>query len=238
MCTLHCVIISEASSSKYLHYVCHDECDFTFYFVFFSFFSFFFIFNTVDFNFSIMDKFELSNLIPYHVFCSGGIVDIQERGLRESDWDDPIDSREEGTQKYATSSAAATARIAAIRALSATATATSTSTSTSTSASPSSSKDPINRKGAGGGVTTASSLLAKAASDFGSKSGTTKSNNSNTKNKVVEVPPVNASLEAKKIDDELRKMILNAPRRITKIESSIAKHELEIKKIDDEMLTV
>ena len=152
--------------------------------------------------------------------------------MRESDWDDPIDSREEGTQKYATTSAAATARIAAIRALSATA------TSTSTSASPSSSKDPINRKGAGGGVTTASSLLAKAASDFGSKSGTTKSNNSNTKNKVVEAPVVNASLEAKKIDDELRKMILNAPRRITKIESSIAKHELEIKKIDDEMLTV
>lgn len=31
-------------------------------------------------------------------------MDCQERGLRESDWDDPIDSREEGSQKYASKS--------------------------------------------------------------------------------------------------------------------------------------
>ena len=153
----------------------------------------------------------------------GGIVDCQERGLRESDWDDPIDSREEGTQKYATSTAAANAKIAAMHS---TATATSSSTKI----------DPIVRKGTKSTVTTSSSLLSKAASDFGSKSGTTKTNNNKTK--AVDIPFVDPSLEAKKNDDELRKMILNAPRRITKIESSIAKHEVEIKKIDDEMLTV
>ena len=153
----------------------------------------------------------------------GGIVDCQERGLRESDWDDPIDSREEGTQKYATSTAAANAKIAAMHS---TATATSSSTKI----------DPIVRKGTKSTVTTSSSLLSKAASDFGSKSGTTKTNNNKTK--AVDISFVDPSLEAKKNDDELRKMILNAPRRITKIESSIAKHEIEIKKIDDEMLTV
>jgi hypothetical protein len=49
---------------------------------------------------------------------------------------------------------------------------------------------------------------------------------------------VDDSIASKKTDDELRKTILNAPRRISKIESSIAKHEVEIKKIDDEMITV
>ena len=38
-------------------------------------------------------------------------VDCQERGLREEDWNDPIDSREEGTQKYASKSANAAAAL-------------------------------------------------------------------------------------------------------------------------------
>ena len=33
------------------------------------------------------------------------------RGLREEDWNDPIDSREEGTQKYASKSANAAAAL-------------------------------------------------------------------------------------------------------------------------------
>ena len=147
----------------------------------------------------------------------GGIVDCQERGLCESDWNDPIDSREEGTQKYATSTSAANAKIAAMHTIS-------------------TPIDRIVRKGTKSAVPTSSSLLSKAASDFGSKSGTTKTNNNKTK--AIDIPLVDLSLEAKKNDDDLRKMILNAPRRITKIESSIAKHEIEIKKIDDEMLTV
>jgi hypothetical protein len=36
-------------------------------------------------------------------------VDCQERGLRDEDWNDPIDSREEGSQKYATKTANAVA---------------------------------------------------------------------------------------------------------------------------------
>lgn len=36
-------------------------------------------------------------------------MDCQERGLRDEDWNDPIDSREEGSQKYATKTANAVA---------------------------------------------------------------------------------------------------------------------------------
>jgi hypothetical protein len=157
----------------------------------------------------------------------GGIVDCQERGLRESDWDDPLDSREEGVQKYSTSTAAANARIAAMH----------TSTSTSTSSVQALSK-PTGGKSSVKSTTaiSASSLIAKAASDFGT--GKTASTKSNNKNEAVRQVAVDASQDLKKNDDELRKMILNAPRRITKIEGSLAKHEAEIKKIDDEMLTV
>ena len=164
-------------------------------------------------------KISFISIILLLIICiyRGGIVDCQERGLRESDWNDPIDSREEGTQKYATSTSAANAKIAAMHTLS-------------------TPIDPIIRKGTKSAVSTSSTLLSKAASDFGSKSGTTKTNNNKTK--AVDIPLIDPSLEAKKNDDDLRKMILNAPRRITKIESSIAKHEIEIKKIDDEMLTV
>lgn len=153
-------------------------------------------------------------------------MDCQERGLREEDWNDPIDSREEGTQKYATTTSAANARIAAMHSASVTA---------SVSAAPSSVKKSVKST-----ATSASSLIAKAASDFGSGMSSTQKVNSNSKGKgkAVEVPVVDASLEMKKIDDELRKTILNAPRRISKIESSIAKHEVEIKKIDEEMIVV
>ena len=153
-------------------------------------------------------------------------MDCQERGLREEDWNDPIDSREEGTQKYATTTSAANARIAAMHSASVTA---------SVSAVPSSVKKSVKST-----ATSASSLIAKAASDFGSGMSSTQKINSNSKGKgkAVEVPAVDASLEMKKTDDELRKTILNAPRRISKIESSIAKHEVEIKKIDEEMIVV
>jgi hypothetical protein len=40
-------------------------------------------------------------------------VDCQERGLREEDWNDPIDSREEGSQKFASKAANAAAAAAA-----------------------------------------------------------------------------------------------------------------------------
>jgi hypothetical protein len=44
---------------------------------------------------------------------SAGIqVDCQERGLREEDWNDPIDSREEGSQKFASKAANAAAAAA------------------------------------------------------------------------------------------------------------------------------
>ena len=148
-------------------------------------------------------------------------MDCQERGLREEDWNDPIDSREEGTQKYATSTSAANARIAAMH-----------SASAIVSAVPSSVKKTVKAT-----ATSASSLIAKAASDFGSGKISTQKTSS-SKGKAVEVPVVDASLELKKMDDELRKTILNAPRRISKIESSIAKHEVEIKKIDEEMIVV
>ena len=39
-------------------------------------------------------------------------MDCQERGLRDEDWNDPIDSREEGSQKYATKTANAVAAAA------------------------------------------------------------------------------------------------------------------------------
>ena len=159
------------------------------------------------------------------VHARGGIVDCQERGLRESDWDDPLDSREEGVQKYSTSTAAANAKIAAMH------------TSISTSSVQAMSKSTSGKSSAKGTTSiSASSLIAKAASDFGTgKAATTKSNN---KNEAARPVAVDASQDLKKNDDELRKMILNAPRRITKIEGSLAKHEAEIKKIDDEMLTV
>ena len=146
--------------------------------------------------------------------------------MRESDWNDPIDSRDEGTQKYATSTSAANAKIAAMRSAMITSTATSASTTV----------NPIIRKGTKTVLSTSSSLLSKAVTDFGSKSGSTKSNNN--KMKITDIPIIDPSVETKKNDDDLRKMILNAPRRITKIESSISKHEIEIQKIDDEMLTV
>jgi hypothetical protein len=153
-------------------------------------------------------------------------VDCQERGLRESDWDDPLDSREEGVQKYSTSTAAANAKIAAMH----------TSTSASTSSVQALSKSTGGKSSAKSTSSiSASSLIAKAASDFGTgKTASTKSN----KNEAARPVAVDASQDLKKNDDELRKMILNAPRRITKIEGSLAKHEAEIKKIDDEMLTV
>ena len=47
----------------------------------------------------------------FSILCNSQ-VDCQERGLRESDWNDPIDSREEGTQKYASKSANAAAAAA------------------------------------------------------------------------------------------------------------------------------
>jgi hypothetical protein len=39
-------------------------------------------------------------------------------------------------------------------------------------------------------------------------------------------------------DDELRKKLLNAPRRISKIEAAIGKYEEQLKKIEDDMLQV
>ena len=50
--------------------------------------------------------------LTFSVLCNSQ-VDCQERGLRESDWNDPIDSREEGTQKYASKSANAAAAASA-----------------------------------------------------------------------------------------------------------------------------
>mmetsp|Transcript_30068 Transcript_30068/g.28734 ORF Transcript_30068/g.28734 Transcript_30068/m.28734 type:complete len:686 (-) Transcript_30068:247-2304(-) len=52
------------------------------------------------------DRRFLEELEPTHVVTvRGGKVNCEERTLRESDWNDPIDSREEGTQKYATKAA-------------------------------------------------------------------------------------------------------------------------------------
>ena len=87
---------------------------------------------------------------------------LQERGLREGDWNDPIDSRE-CNQKFATAAVSS-------------ATATSTAAATTAPAAP-----------------------------------------------------------TPELDSELKKKKLNAPRRITKIEASLAKHEDEISKLDDEM---
>lgn len=157
-------------------------------------------------------------------------MDCQERGLRESDWDDPLDSREEGVQKYSTSTAAANAKIAAMHS-------STSASSTSTSSVQALSKSTGGKSSAKSTTSiSASSLIAKAASDFGT--GKTASSKSNNKNEAARPVAVDASQDLKKNDDELRKMILNAPRRITKIEGSLAKHEAEIKKIDDEMLTV
>lgn len=157
-------------------------------------------------------------------------MDCQERGLRESDWDDPLDSREEGVQKYSTSTAAANAKIAAMH--------TSTSASSATTSSVQALSKSTGGKSSAKSTTaiSASSLIAKAASDFGT--GKTASAKISNKNEAARPVAVDASQDLKKNDDELRKMILNAPRRITKIEGSLAKHEAEIKKIDDEMLTV
>lgn len=155
----------------------------------------------------------------------GGIVDCQERGLKESDWDDPLDSREEGVQKYSTSTAAANAKIAAMHTSSAT-----------VQSKPLSGKNSVKTSTSTSSAISASSLIAKAASEFGN--GKTIPSKSNNKNEIARPVVADASQDMKKNDDELRKMILNAPRRITKIEGSLAKHEAEIKKIDDEMLTV
>lgn len=167
----------------------------------------------------------LHSLLHSTLLYRGGIVDCQERGLRESDWDDPIDSREEGTQKYATSTAAANARIAALH--------------SATAAKSQVDSGPKKPTKAMTSSASASSLIAKAASDFGTGKSTPKSSGSaGSSGSKVKAAEVDDSVALKKIDDELRKTILNAPRRISKIESSIAKHEVEIKKIDDEMLTV
>jgi len=85
---------------------------------------------------------------------------LQERGLREGDWNDPIDSRE-CNQKFATAAVS-----------------------------------------------------------------------SATSNAAATTAPAAPALE---LDSELKKKKLNAPRRITKIEASLAKHEEEISKLDDEM---
>lgn len=131
-------------------------------------------------------------------------------------------------QKYSTSTAAANAKIAAMH-TSQTATSTSSVQALSKSSSGKSSVKSTT-------AISASSLIAKAASDFGT--GKAASTKSNSKNEAARPVAVDASQDLKKNDDELRKMILNAPRRITKIEGNLAKHEAEIKKIDDEMLTV
>lgn len=144
--------------------------------------------------------------------------------MRESDWDDPLDSREEGSQKYATSTSAANAKIASIHAASA--------------AKSQSDSEPKKALKATSSSSSTSSLIAKAASDFGTGKSAVKSSGSAGSGAKSKAAEVDESLVLKKIDDELRKTILNAPRRISKIESSIAKHEVEIKKIDEEMIAV
>jgi hypothetical protein len=50
------------------------------------------------------DRRFLEELEPTHVVTvRGGKVDCQERGLREEDWNDPIDSREEVRERASTS---------------------------------------------------------------------------------------------------------------------------------------
>jgi hypothetical protein len=96
---------------------------------------------------------------------------MEERGLREDDWNDPLDSREESCA------------------------------------------DGNNQKFA------PKSVIDKSKSvDKGSKK--EEHNNSNV------------------ISDETRKKILNAPKRLKKIESLIEKHESDIKVIDEEMIQV
>ena len=117
------------------------------------------------------DRTFLEELEPTHVISvRNGVVDLQERGLREDDWNDPIDSRdnEDCNQKFASTS---------------------------------SSSVPTGAKGATATSASASVVTVAAVAD----------------------------------DPELKKKQLNAPRRITKIESSLAKHETEMAAIDDEM---
>lgn len=103
--------------------------------------------------------------VHFNLIFLGGKVAMEERGLVEGDWNDPLDSRGDGCsengseQKFATTAAAAVA----------------------------------------------------------TKSGSTM--------KLV-------------VDDDTRKKILNAPKRIKKIENALEKHESEVSAIDAAMLQV
>ena len=141
------------------------------------------------------DRTFLEELEPTHVVTvRGGRVEMQERGLCEDDWNDPIDSREDCTQKYVTAAPSKSAPSAAT--------------------SPSSSSSTKNKKKGKDNTPT-----AKAAA-------------------TTELPIGNVNASSKLSDDELRKAKLNAPKRITKIENTLQKHNAEMAKIDDDMIKV
>lgn len=120
------------------------------------------------------DREFLEKLEPTHVLTvRGGRATLEERGLREADFNDPLDSRAE--EKFEKAPAA---------------------------------------------LPTAQSMSIK------------NSINSNTKSGGAPA----AARAAPVLSDEERKKKLNAPRRIPKIENSIAKHNADIAKLDDDMM--
>ena len=126
------------------------------------------------------DREFLEKLEPTHVLTvRGGKAVLEERGLRETDFHDPLDSRVE--DKFETPAASA--------------------------------QSP------------AQAMSIKNSINSNTKHATAKSN---------AAPAV--AVTAPVLTDEERKKKLNAPRRIPKIENSIATHQQSIAKIDDDMM--
>jgi len=140
------------------------------------------------------DRMFLEELDPTHVVTvRDGRVDCQCRGLREDDWNDPIDSRS-SEEKFAAVNTRAASLSTSFR---------------------------------GSGSSTSASAIQKAVTDMTSNKSSVKSR------KIIEEVVV---VETGKTDDELRKMALNAPKRIKKIENSLEKHESDMQVIDDSMI--
>jgi ATPase subunit of ABC transporter with duplicated ATPase domains len=140
------------------------------------------------------DRQFLENLEPTHVITvRGGKVIMEERGLRDGDWNDPIDSQSEGESKFASKSDA----------------------STSTSS------------------TTATASVAAPVKNEPTKKGKAKKGGDRDRGKKgVEV----ATGTASSVSNDDRKKKLNAPKRMIKIEETIAKHEVDMGEVDASLL--
>lgn len=148
---------------------------------------------------------------------------MEERSLRDDDWNDSLFSREESLQKFSKSNSALLDVNAALQKKE-TEAGSVVQDSTGKGKNKNTNKDKDKKKTQGGAASfsTAAPTAQKPVS-------------------TAQIPgkSVESALPAGQVDtstsEEHRKMVLNAPKRIFKIESMLKKHEEEMKKIDEIM---